>query len=145
MTAQKRITVFIAEDSELLQALLLAAIEEIDGVEVTGQALTGSSAVRSIAAQRPDVLLLDLNMPDGDGFAVLSSLPGGTRQEKPLIIVMTFEADHFIRRRCDDLGAHLFFDKAGDTQVVIDLLAGLADGTRNLADVKNCCAMTNLN
>jgi two-component system invasion response regulator UvrY len=136
------IGVFIAEDSELLQDLLVAALEEIEGVALCGQAMTGRQAIAGIRETQPDVLLLDLNMPGGGGIEVLeaNNAAGGC---DPLVIIMTFECDPLIRRRCRSLGAHIFFDKGDDPQALIDLLAKLATRKCTLTELKNSTLTVN--
>ena len=73
-------------------------------------------------------------MPDGDGFAVLDAL--GTLAEGPLVIIMTFEAEKFIRSRCRAQGAHLFFDKTGDPQVILSLFESIASGRKTIEALK---------
>jgi len=129
-----QIGVFIAEDSELLQERLLAGLRRIEGIFIAGQALTGKSAIEGIRATPVDVLLLDLNMPEGDGFEVLAAFAGDP--VRPLIAVMTFDSNPLVHRKCRDLGADLIFDKGDDLQLLVDVLQNLAAGRCTLADFK---------
>lgn len=140
-TATATVGVYIAEDSELLQDLLIAGLEEIEGVVLSGKAMTGRQAIEGIRELRPDVVLLDLNMPGGGGIEVLESIP--TSGCDPLVIMMTFECDPLIRRRCRSLGAHHFFDKGDDPQAIIDLLARLASRKCTIAELKNSSVVIN--
>lgn len=134
MKSRGQIGVYIAEDSELLQEMLLASLSQIAEVKIVGQALGGKKAVEGVRQTHPDVLLLDLNMPGGDGFEVLKSLASDA--ERPVIIVMTFECHPMVQRQCLDLGADLFFDKGDDLDHLIELLQHLAAGECTLADLK---------
>lgn len=140
MKARCQIGVYIAEDSELLQEMLLASLRQIEEVSILGQALCGRKAVEGVRETRPDVLLLDLNMPEGDGFEVLRSL--SKEPETPLIVVMTFECHPLVQRQCRELGAHMFFDKGDDLQSLIEILQRLAVGECTLADLKSNVAQS---
>jgi len=129
-----QIGVYIAEDSELLQEMLLVNLRQIEDLSVLGQALGGRKAMEGIRATRPDVLLLDLNMPEGDGFEVLRDL--AREPECPLIVIMTFDCHPLVQRQCRELGAHMFFDKGDDLQLLLEILQNLAAGKCTLADLK---------
>jgi DNA-binding NarL/FixJ family response regulator len=68
-------TVVIADDHPSFRASA-RAILEADGFEVVGEAQDGKSALDAVCRHRPDVLLLDVQLPDMDGFAVCESLNG---------------------------------------------------------------------
>ncbi len=64
----------IVDDERLARASLRAMLEAIPGVEVVGEADRPKRAVAAVQELRPDVMLLDVQMPDGGGFAVLETL-----------------------------------------------------------------------
>lgn len=66
-------TVVIADDHPSFRASA-RAILEADGFEVVGEADTGASALAVMRSLAPDVVLLDVQLPDMDGFAVLAEL-----------------------------------------------------------------------
>ena len=68
-------TVLIVDDHPSFRATA-RAILEADGFEVVGEAEDGTSAVEAVHRLRPDVVLLDVQLPDMDGFAVLEQLDG---------------------------------------------------------------------
>ena len=67
----------IVEDSRLAQNELLRLCEPYHSLEVVGQAKTMADAVKQITATTPDLLLLDINLPDGTGFDLLDQLQWG--------------------------------------------------------------------
>ncbi len=72
--AVKKIGIIIADDHAVLRESLAALLGTQPDFHVLGSAVNGTEAVRMVQAQHPDVLVLDLFMPDGDGFEVLRTL-----------------------------------------------------------------------
>src|SRR5689334_16351820 len=66
-------TLLIVDDHAAFRASARALLES-DGFEIVGEASDGESALRAAAALRPDVVLLDIALPDLDGFAVAERL-----------------------------------------------------------------------
>ena len=64
------IKVFIADDSLIVREHLVTMLDELTGVEIVGQAETGAEAISSIKNLQPDVVILDIRMPDGNGIDV---------------------------------------------------------------------------
>jgi DNA-binding LytR/AlgR family response regulator len=81
-----RLRILIADDEPIARAILREHVEAIPSLEVAGEASTGSEALARILELRPDVVLLDLQMPELDGLAVVRSL---RTERKPLIIFVT--------------------------------------------------------
>lgn len=80
--------VLIVDDEAAARTRLAALLAELD-VEVVGEASDGVSALDEIRALRPDVVLLDIVMPEADGFEVARHLP----EPKPLVIFQTAYGD----------------------------------------------------
>lgn len=68
------IRVLVADDHPVVRQGLVALLQSLGGFEVVAVASTGREAVREAVIQRPDVALLDLQMPDLDGFAAIREL-----------------------------------------------------------------------
>jgi DNA-binding NarL/FixJ family response regulator len=100
-------TVLIVDDHPSFRATA-RAILEADGFEVVGEAEDGTSAVEAVHRLRPDVVLLDVQLPDMDGFAVLERLGAGA---PPVVLISSRDAcdyDGMIRGS----GARGFISKA---------------------------------
>ncbi|MBS1824964.1 MAG: response regulator transcription factor [Acidobacteria bacterium] len=83
--------VLIAEDEPVARLVLRELLEEIPGVIVAGEATTGPEAVSQTALLRPDVILLDLQMPGMSGFEAAAKFPPSI---SPAIIFVTAYQQH---------------------------------------------------
>ncbi len=86
------VSVLIVDDERLARSRLSKLLESMDGVSVVGEAANGVEAVERIVELRPDVVLLDIQMPGMNGFEVIDAL-----DEPPLIIFATAYDDYAIR------------------------------------------------
>ncbi len=87
MPEERSLSVVIVDDEPPARDLLRAYVEERADLALAGEADSGASALEVIAAQRPDVVLLDVQMPAGDGFSVLEQL--AARGLTPLVVFVT--------------------------------------------------------
>ena len=90
-TPPGRIRVLIADDQRVVREGLGMLVSLIDEVEVVGSASNGAEAVRLAEAHRPDVILMDLRMPDVDGVAATADLR--ERLPSARVLVLTTYAD----------------------------------------------------
>ncbi|MGD0049340.1 MAG: LytTR family DNA-binding domain-containing protein [Bryobacteraceae bacterium] len=77
----------IVDDEPIARQVLREELELIDGVEVMGEADNGAKALDQIARLRPDLVLLDLQMPAMSGFEVVSGIRRGAHI--PVIVIVT--------------------------------------------------------
>lgn len=77
----------VVDDEPIARKVLLEELESIAGVQIVGEADSGSTALEKIARHQPDVVLLDLQMPVMGGLDVIRSLKGGARV--PVIVIVT--------------------------------------------------------
>ena len=82
----RRLKVVIADDHRLMLEAIRAAIGDDEDIEIVGEADAGRKVLPLIAQTGPDVLLLDLRMPDMDGFAVLERVRDRYPQVKVVIL-----------------------------------------------------------
>src|SRR5208337_3429462 len=77
----------IVDDEPVARKILREDLELIEGVEVVGEADDGASALRQIAELKPDLVLLDLQMPGMGGLEVARQIERG--RHMPVIVVVT--------------------------------------------------------
>ena len=94
MTEDRRLTVFLVDDHAMFRAGVRAELGV--HVDVVGEASTVAEAVTRIAATQPDVVLLDVHMPDGGGRAVLESMRRSHPQVKFLALSVSDAAEDVI-------------------------------------------------
>jgi DNA-binding NarL/FixJ family response regulator len=115
--------VFIADDSEVVCERLKIMLSEIPKVKIVGEAKAATEAIKLIEKLKPDVVLLDLKMPGGNGIDVLISLK--KYKPAPVIIILTNYPYPQYRKKCTEAGADYFFDKSTDFEKVLIVLKKL--------------------
>jgi DNA-binding NarL/FixJ family response regulator len=91
----ERVRVMLVDDDELLRSGLRAILSSDDSIEVVDEAENGRLAVQRARHRRPDVVLMDVRMPELDGIAATAELLKAAPETK-VIILTTFETDEYI-------------------------------------------------
>lgn len=90
-------TILIADDDAMIMQIFSLGLEQTDSDVRVHSALTGESAISAIKTVKPDILVLDIRMPQGDGFSVLEYL----KKEKitlPVVVLTNYRNDDYIAR-----------------------------------------------
>lgn len=119
----ENVRVLLVEDSVPVRRRIRSLIEESGPVEIVGETGQVGTALALFHAQRPDAVLLDLSLADGDGCAVLTEIKR-TRPDCVVIVLTTFAIPE-CRAFCLKLGADYFFDKSKEFERVPEVLADL--------------------
>jgi two-component system response regulator DevR len=125
--AAKSKTVLVVDDSASLRERLVAMLSAVDGLEVVGEAQNAREALSAIHNLRPEVVILDIQMPDGTGIGVLREV----KRDYPgtVVIILTNHAEAQYQKRCLELKADYFLSKSTDWKLLIEIAEQLA-GTR---------------
>jgi DNA-binding NarL/FixJ family response regulator len=91
----ERVRVLLVDDDDLMRAGLRAVLSSDDSIEVIGEAADGRAAVTQAHALWPDLVLMDVRMPDLDGIAATRELLATSRDVK-VVILTTFEDDDYV-------------------------------------------------
>lgn len=91
------IRVVIADDQQLIRAGFRALLESEPDFDVVAEAATGAEAVEQVTRHRPDVVLMDIRMPGGDGLWATERIAAdATLAGTHIVIVTTFELDDYV-------------------------------------------------
>jgi DNA-binding NarL/FixJ family response regulator len=91
------IRVVLADDQVLVRAGFRALLDAEEDLEVAGEAGDGDEAVRLVAALKPDVVLMDIRMPDTDGLEATRQIVADRGlAEVKVVILTTFELDEYV-------------------------------------------------
>lgn len=102
--------IVVVDDSETFRQRVKRHLGEDPTITIVGEAGDGEAALRVIKELRPDVVLLDLSMPNADGFGVLRQVK--EQSDAIRVIVVTGDASAMVRQRCVGLRADAVIDKA---------------------------------
>ena len=87
------IKVFLLDDHELVRRGLRQLLEDEPDVEVVGEAATAAHAIARIPALRPDVAVLDVRLPDGDGITVCRDIRSAMDEPPACLMLTSFSDD----------------------------------------------------
>lgn len=112
--------VLIADDSSLLRKNLKKLLGTIESIENIIESHSVLSTINQIRVERPDAVILDIQLPDGTGMDVLKFIYA--HDPKPLAIVLTNFPSENNRKYCIELGADYFLDKSKEYEQVLHVL-----------------------
>ena len=124
------IRVVIADDHRVVRDGLRFLLGQEPDIEVVGEAEDGAQTMRIAAATKPDVLLLDLYMPEIDGHGILAALRKASYQ--PAVVVLTSATDDEDLVRAVHAGAISYLVKTAAAEDVISAVRAAAAGDTNL-------------
>ena len=123
----RSIQLLLVEDSSLVARALGLAFETVADIELVGQARSIEEAVAATARLRPDVVLLDRRLPDGDGIDAIGSLRATAPETR--VLVFTGHADEaMVARVVAAGGAGLVLKVAGLLEHLLDTVRRVAAG-----------------
>jgi two-component system response regulator NreC len=127
---QGKITVVLVDDHAVVRAALRALLDAQDDLEVIGEASDIASGRATVAAERPRVLVLDVNLPDGLAIDALPQLLAGSPETG--IVLLTMERDLTLARRALEAGANGYLFKDSAHLELIEAVRAAAVGERHL-------------
>ena len=122
----RRLRVFLVEDLPMVRNRVVESLEEIDGLELAGFVESEAGALSWLHSQPCDVVILDLELRQGNGLGVLKDLADHAPHPGLVKIVYSNHAGSNVRKAAAQLGASFFFDKTLDTPKLRPLLEKLS-------------------
>jgi DNA-binding NarL/FixJ family response regulator len=116
-------SVAIIDDSPVIQERLKDRLKTINGIGSVYHAENKADALTVIENRNPNIVILDLQLPDGTGIEILEQIKRGNKNM--LIIVLTNFPYSVLRRRCEDFGANYFFDKSTEFHEVVNVIESI--------------------
>jgi DNA-binding NarL/FixJ family response regulator len=120
MKKEKR-TVLIVDDSILIIERMIPLLEEIENISFVVHAASYKEGLEVLSRLTPDMVLLDINLPDKSGIELLRVI-----QERHLdiaVLMISNNADQYYRDICKKLGAQYFLDKSTDIDLLPSVLS----------------------
>lgn len=122
------IDVLIADDQPSVRRALRAFLETQDDIRVIAEASSGPEAVTHAKSHRPDVVLMDVRMPGGDGISATAALAGESVTDPiPVVVITTFDLDEYLFGALEN-GAAGFLLKDAPPAHIIDAVRAAASG-----------------
>jgi two-component system NarL family response regulator len=120
------IRVLVVDDHDLFRRGLMEVLEEEEEVEVVGQARNGREAIDQVGQLSPDVVFMDLNMPEKNGIDTTAYLTQKWPDLKVLLLTVSEEAADLYRAL--SVGARGYLLKSSSPQEIIDALRQVHQG-----------------
>lgn len=113
------ISVVVVDDQVLIRQAVVDILTVADDIDVVGEAVDGREAVRRAGAQRPDVVLMDIRMPELDGIAATAQICSDPAlADVRVLILTTFEEDEYVVAALR-VGASGFIGKGSEPEDIV--------------------------
>ena len=102
-------SLLIIEDSVSITYRLVRLLKEVNNLNLLGSVRNGTTGYKRIVNEKPDIVLLDLQLPGTHGLKVLELMAEEKQQSH--VIVLTNNSNLYFKEKCYNLGAKEFYDK----------------------------------
>jgi DNA-binding NarL/FixJ family response regulator len=127
------ITVVVVDDQALVRAGFSVLVDSSPGLAVVGEAADGVAAVRVVRETKPDVVLMDIRMPEMDGIEATRQIVASRQDDKARVLILTtFELDEYVYNALR-AGASGFLLKDTPPENLLDAIRIVARGDALLA------------
>ncbi len=119
------VRVVLVEDHPLMRTGIRNVLGKAADIDVVGEASTGRRALEVVASKRPDVVLLDITLPDEDGITLLAKLKSAVRCA---VIMLSFHTEERFVRMAMDAGASGYLTKSAEPRDLIEAVRSVGKG-----------------
>src|SRR5438067_8517362 len=123
--------VLVVDDQNLFRSGLVRLLEADSRVQVVGQAVDGLDAIKKVASLKPDVILMDLKMPNLDGIEATRRVVA-EHPEIKILILTTFETDSYVLQALR-AGASGYVLKDAQVDSIVSSILAVMSGERVMA------------
>lgn len=134
MNPEQKIKVLVVDDEKHIRMLMRKVVRGLN-LELAGEAENGKEAVQLFKQEKPDLVLLDINMPYMDGIEALKEIRGDT--PNALVIMLTSVADTESVQKCIDLGAVDYILKSNPLQEIRQVIEESVKAIRDKSEASD--------
>ena len=118
-----KLVILIVDDNKCFVDRIVGMLDELNNISYINVASDYEQARRLLEEERPDLVLLDINLPGKSGIELLRRIKeSGWRCE---VIMITNHADEYYRQQCISLGVKHFLDKSNDFGMVPEIVGNI--------------------
>jgi len=139
----EQLTVLVVDDDFRVASVHIGYVERIDGFRVVGEAHTAAEALALSQSLAPDVLLMDIYLPDGDGLAVVKQLLTGS--SPPAVIMISAANDVETVQTALKLGVVHYLVKPFEFGTLVERMNAVRDVTDRLANFPEAATQDDIN
>jgi two-component system, NarL family, response regulator len=121
------IRILVADDHPVVREGLVAIFRSEKDIEIVAEAIDGAQACELYDQYQPDILMLDLRMPEKDGLQVVTELMANRRPRPRIIVMTTYETEEDVRRALQ-AGAKGFLVKGALPEQILETVRRVAGG-----------------
>ena len=121
LSRQKKLFVLMVDDNMGFVERMKGLLDEISQIGYINVASDYNEASMYVSEDKPDIVLLDINLPGKNGIEILKRIRISGHQCK--VIMLTNHADEYYRQQCKELGADFFLDKSNDFAKVPEIIS----------------------
>jgi DNA-binding NarL/FixJ family response regulator len=118
-----KLVILIVDDSMSFVERVVSLLDEADNIGYINVARNYEEALKVFFEERPDVVLLDISLPEKSGIELLRSIRESGRNCE--VIMVTNHTDKHYQQQCTELGANYFLDKSNDFELIPGIISKL--------------------
>ena len=115
-----KLLILIVDDNMRFVQRIISMLEELNNIGYINVAKDYNEAIKYLEEERPDLVLLDINLPGKSGIELLRKIKEAGNKSQ--VIMISNHADDYYRQQCHDLGAKYFLDKSNEFGQVPEII-----------------------
>jgi DNA-binding NarL/FixJ family response regulator len=130
---KKHINILLVDDHELILEGMAQLVESIAGFRVVGKAENGKIALQLVEALKPDMVLMDVDMPVMNGLEATKRIKA--QYPDTQVLILTMHNEDALVKRMKEIGADGFILKNADRDSFVEALSSVAGGQKYFAEI----------